>query len=375
LIGIDGNEANVPNRVGSNQYAFGVLWGIYHVRPTDCQFIIYLKQPPLADLPQATSWWQYKVIPSKFAWTQWRLPLELFLGRPRPQVLYTPGHYAPRISPIPVIVSIMDVAFLKLPKLFLRFKRGAKQLADWTKYSVHKATHIIAISEHTKQDVVECYQIDPQKITVAYPGVDTSAFKMPTNDKKQEVKNTYQLPDKYVVHVGTLQPRKNIKRLITAFENLPNKHKNCHLVLVGQIGWMAEDIMEAIAKSPKHDRIHHLGYVKQEDIPAIIASAEALVLVGLYEGFGMPPAEGIACGTIPIVSNNSSLPEVVGEAGIKVDPYSVASITHGIIAALELTTEQKINRISSGQKHIMKFNWDDTARIILEVILKVQKTV
>jgi len=257
---------------------------------------------------------------------------------------------------------------LKLPHLFLKFKRGAKQLADWTKYSVKNARSIIAISEHTKSDIREIYDIPAKNITVAYPGVDLSAFKQ---NNTVAIKKKYNLPDKYILHVGTLQPRKNILRLVQAFESLPPKYRAYHLVFAGQLGWMADDIKAAIEKSPKKELIHELGYVDQRDIPDLMASASCLMMVGLYEGFGMPPAESLACGTIPVVSNNSSLPEVVGESGVLVDPYSTASITHGIMVALDMTDEQKIKRVELGRKHIMKFDWDKSAQIIINCLQRI----
>lgn len=371
VIGIDGNEANVINRVGSNQYAYGILTGLYANHQGNDRFIVYLKAAPVADMPKTTVWWQYRVIGPSPAWTQWRLPLDLYFHSPRPQVFYSPGHYAPRFSPIPTIVSIMDLAFLKMPQLFLKYKRGTKQLAEWTAYSVGQASRVIAISEHTKQDVIESYHRTADNIDVAYPGVDTGIFKAPSDFVIRQVRVKYQLPERYVLHLGTIQPRKNIIRLIQAFESLPPKYKTWKLVFAGQTGWLAEDIEAAIANSKVKARIKRLGFVDQQDIPALLAGAGSLVMVGIYEGFGMPPAEALACGTIPVVSTNTSLPEVVGEAGVGVDPYSVASIAHGIMVAIDLTKEQKRRRLELGKQHIKRFDWQKSAAIILNAIKKV----
>ncbi len=369
-IGIDGNEANVSKRVGSNQYAFGILWGMYSLHPEDIQMTVYLKSAPLDDLPPATDWWQYRVIKPGFAWTQWRLPLALFFTLNRPQVFFSPGHYAPRYSPIPTVVTIMDLAFLKMPQLFLKFKRGAKQLADWTAYSVEQAAAIIAISQHTSQDVSDIYLVPQEKITVAYPGVDRSRYTRISPERQQAVRKKYHLPEKYILHVGTLQPRKNIIRLIAAFESLPPKYKHWQLVFVGQSGWLTEDIDRAITTSKVANRMIRTGFVDEQDIPALMAASGCLTLVGLYEGFGMPPAEALSCGTIPVVSNNTSLPEVVGEAGITVDPYSIASIAHGIMVALDLKATQKQQRLAIGQTQLEQFEWQQSAQRILNVLRK-----
>ena len=370
-IGIDGNEANVKNRVGSNQYAFGILWGMYRLRPQDIQITIYLKATPLPDMPPSAPWWQYRVIGPGFAWTQWRLPLDLYTHFPRPQVFFTPGHYAPRKSPIPTVVTIMDLAFLKMPQLFLKFKRGAKQLADWTAYSIRQSQAVIAISKHTAKDIVDLYRYPEDKITVAYPGVNRDKFKSISDTEKQRVAHKYHLPEKYILHVGTLQPRKNIIRLIKAFESLPPKYKSWHLVFAGKSGWLTEEIDQKMKTSKIASRLIRTGYVDEADVPALMAGAGCLTLMGLYEGFGMPPAEALACGTIPVVSNNTSLPEVIGEAGISADPYSIASIAHGIMVTLDLTTTQKQQRLAIGQNQLEQFEWQRSAERILNVLRKV----
>lgn len=369
-IGIDGNEANVLNRVGSNSYAFGILWGLYRTRTESCRYTIYLKDQPLTDLPLATKWWRYRVLPPKFAWTQWRLPLDLFTHWPRPNVFYSPGHYAPRFSPIPTTVSIMDLAFLTMPQLFLKHKKGSQQLTSWTRYSVEKAAHIITISHNTKQDIVKHYHLPDKNITVAYPGINKTEFSPSNSHAITQIRKKYGLKPGYILHLGTLQPRKNIVRLIQAYQQLPPAYKNRQLVLAGQSGWLTQEIDQAIDQSPKKAQIIKTGYVAPQDIPALLSGSACLVLVGLYEGFGMPPAEALACGTIPVVSQNSSLPEVVGEAGIKVDPYSVASIKNGIITALKEPTAKRDLRLKLGRQHINQFDWDHSAQIINKVLTK-----
>ena len=177
IIGIDGNEANVKKRVGSNVYAYNILCQLHKIRKsTDykagkariIKFKIYLNSKPLNDLPKQTSWWQYKVLKPKFLWTQWRLPLELYLRESKPDVFFTPGHYAPRFCPVPSVISIMDLAFLEYPKSFR--KKDLHQLINWTDYSVRNAAHILTISEYTKKDIVKFYKVSEDKITVTYPG-------------------------------------------------------------------------------------------------------------------------------------------------------------------------------------------------------------
>src|SRR3989338_2575181 len=190
LLGIDANEANVDKRVVSNVYAFEVLWQLYRQDKVG-QYLIYLSQPPLSDLPHANKHWQYKVLTPGTLWTQWRLPLSLFFDRPRPDLFLTLGHYAPRFSPVPTMVCIIDLAFLKFPQTFRR--RDLWQLKSWTKYSVKKAAHVFVISQSTKKDVINAYGVPGSKITVAYPGVKL----LPVTGKSP-------VAGKYLLYLGTL---------------------------------------------------------------------------------------------------------------------------------------------------------------------------
>ena len=157
IIGIDGNEANIEKRVGSNQYAFELLRALKDLKSGD-SFYIYLREQPLPDMPREDNNWHYKVFGPKKFWTQWRLPLELYFGKTKPQVFFTPGHYSPRWSPVPTVISIMDLGYLKFTEQFT--KKDLYQLTAWTERSVKSASHIFAISESTKNDIIKAYKID-----------------------------------------------------------------------------------------------------------------------------------------------------------------------------------------------------------------------
>src|SRR3989344_8589163 len=173
LIGIDANEANLtPNRVGINEYALHLLHALYNLK-TSHSFVIYLKTPPRSDLPPERSNWHYRVIPFPRLWTQTRLPWDLYTHSPRPDVFFSMTHYAPRWSPVPTVVAIMDLGFLKSPEQFTA--KDFNQLKSWTQYSVKQASKIITISEHTKQDIIKYY--GHKDVTVTYPGYDQKLFK------------------------------------------------------------------------------------------------------------------------------------------------------------------------------------------------------
>ena len=360
-IGIDINEANVVDRVGSNQYAFEILKALHKIDKTN-QYTLYSSKPLVKDLPKTKKNWQYKIIPPAKLWTQWRLPLELIRDRNNLDVFYSPGHYAPRFSPIPTVVTIMDLAFILFPRFFKR--KDTNQLTSWTKYSIKKAKKIIAISKSTKKDIQRYYPTPSEKIVIAYPGYNPQS----STKINQKVLSKHKLNKDYILFVGTIQPRKNIVRLIQAFNKLKGNH---HLVIAGKKGWIYKDVEQAIENSPKKDKIHQLGFVPQNDLVSLIKKASCLVLPGLYEGFGIPPLEAINLGTIPVVSGTGSLPEVVGEKGLFFDPFSSNSISKALQNAIKLTQTKKKAHIKQLKAHTKQFSWVSSAKNILEVLHEV----
>src|SRR3990167_11343931 len=194
-IGLDGNEANIENRVGSGKYAFELIKQFANLAKysssersesrssnkknsrqarTITNFVIYLKQKPLGDLPDESANFKYKVFGPKFLWTQFALPIHLTFGR-RPDIFFSMSHYGPRFSPVPYVVTIFDLSYIHYPGLFN--KRDLYQLTNWTKYSIKSAKHLFTISKSTKDDIVKNYGIDPTKITVTYIGYDKNLFK------------------------------------------------------------------------------------------------------------------------------------------------------------------------------------------------------
>src|SRR3990167_11314439 len=211
-IGLDGNEANIENRVGSGKYAHELIKQFSQNKKYE--FEVFLKQIPLSDLPKESENFKYKVFGPKFLWTQFALPIHLTFGR-RPDIFFSMSHYGPRFSPVPYVITIFDLSYLHYPELFN--KGDLYQLTNWTKYSIKGAKHILAISKSTKDDIVKNYGVDPKKITVIYIGYDKKLFKHQSEEKIQSVKKIYKISGDYIIFVGTLQHRKNLERLIEAF--------------------------------------------------------------------------------------------------------------------------------------------------------------
>lgn len=352
-IGVDINEANVTNRVGSNQYAFEIIKSLYGF-DAKTQYVLYGSSPLVADMPKERMNWHYKIIPPAKLWTQWRLPLELLKDRQNIDVFFTPGHYAPRWCPVPSVVTVMDLAFLFMSDHFKT--KDYLQLKNWTKYSVKNARRIIAISESTKKDVVTQYGVSQKDVVIAYPGY--SPMVQPKIKSKETVKP-------YILFVGTIQPRKNLVRLIKAFENIED---DIDLVLAGKQGWLADEVYETINKSNKKHAIKLLGYVKTAELPTLYTNSLCVVMPGMYEGFGIPALDAIHYGTIPVVANAGSLPEVVGESGLVFDPYSVESICWSLKNAIQLKDKERQEMLESLKKHASIFSWETSAKKIRKVL-------
>ncbi len=366
-IGIDGNEANVTRRVGSNVYAYYLIKSLYELNSSHT-YIIYLKEPPQADMPVPHEKWQYRIMPFSRLWTQIRLPLELWMTSTRPDVFLSPGHYVSPLLPVPVVISIMDLAYLTHPQFFRQ--SDLIQLRTWTQRSINKSQHILTISEYSKNDIPKYYQYDPNNITVTYPGINHNKYFFPQNDGDiNRVKKQFGISKNYLLYVGTLQPRKNLDGLVKAFANL--KMNDYQLVIAGKKGWMYESLFQLVEKMGLQKQVIFTDFVLDEDLPPLMAGARALVLVSFYEGFGIPVAEALAVGTPAVVSGVSSLPEVLGGAGFKVDPNNIKSITQGLKKIINLNQTEYSQLMDKGIAHVKLFQWDRVAVQTNKVLEKI----
>lgn len=363
FIGIDANEANlIQNRVGSNQFAYGLLKAIERNDRTN-KYLIYLSTKRLLDMPLDRDLWKYRFIPPPRLWTQWRLPLDLYFNRSRPSVFFSLSHYVPRFSPVPRVVVVTDLGYLKYPEQLQ--KKDLLQLTLWTAYSIKVADHIVAISEFTKKDIINNYQISENKISVIYPGFDEDIFKPKLNNKiGKKVLQKYNIKNKYILFLGALKPSKNLERLVESFALLKNRKLN--LVIAGKKGWLYQSIFEKVDKLKLQDRVIFTDFILDNEIPYLMSNSEVFVYPSLYEGFGMPVVEAMACGVPVVVSNRGSLPEVVDNAGIIVNPENVGEIVVGINKALR----DKSMYVKRGLERARHFNWDESAKKIIKILEK-----
>jgi glycosyltransferase involved in cell wall biosynthesis len=363
-IALDANEANVAARVGSNIYAYKLLCELESQTREDktVSFTVYTSSPVQTDFPKEREGWMYKTLTPSKLWTQWRYPLELYINRHAFDLSLSLGHYAPRFSPIPSIVCVLDLAFLHFPQFFK--KKDVWQLTAWTKYSVMNAAHIITISENSRLDIIKEYRRKKEEISIVYPGVELPSLKSNESEDANILKSYGLERHKYLVSLGTVQPRKNMINLVHAFEKL--KDEDVKLVFVGKSGWLTDEFEKTVSMSPAKNRIIVTGFVSDEHKYALLRQSSASVLVGFYEGFGIPAIESMGVGVVPVVANTASLPEVVGEYGIMVDPYSVEDIARGLDVALAThkTSAQKEQLIA----HAKTFSWEKSGKEMMHVL-------
>ena len=297
-----------------------------------------------------------------------RLPIDIFLRR-RPDVIIYPNFTRwPVMNPkIKTVAIIHDLSFIHFPQFASPINRRDNEKS--VPASIKKSSRIITVSESSKRQIIEHYGTPANKISVIYPAVNTSFFHRRPEDEVNQIRRRYKLPKKYILYAGTLEPRKNIVGLLKAYENLPDKLRNEYgLVLAGGKGWQDEEITNYIDKLVTEGfKIILTGYVPDIDLPAIYSGAAVFAWPSHYEGFGIPPLEAMACGVPVITSDNSSLPEVVGDAAIKID----AADTQALASSIEqVLTDKKLakNLSQKGLAQAGKFSWDKSAQKLLDLL-------
>lgn len=274
------------------------------------------------------------------------------------------------------IITVYDMVCERFPETMN--KRNKKLLRRFLAKSCRNADAIITISEFSKQEITACLGIPPEKIHVALCGIDRNSYFPPEDEEEREhireyLLEKYKITSPYIFYLGTLEPRKNVDVLLDAFSALHVRYPELKLVICGGLGWQYEHTLSHLASLGLDDAIIRTGYIPDEDKRPLYAGAEVFVFPSVYEGFGLPAAEAMACGTPVVCSRASSLPEVVGDAGILCDPYD----TDAFVSAIEkLYTDIPLRNLyrARQEEQIRPFNWDGTAQIYGQVIADVVKS-
>lgn len=325
------------------------------------------KRPLPPDLPPAAAHLEYR-----FSHYPNRLLNAGFacLGRPLIEDLAGGADlvYLPNLNFVatkkPLIVTVHDLSFARFPEFFSA-KQRLWHAAVGPRRLLRRAAAVVAVSEHTKRDIVETYGLSTEKISVISPGVGAE-YRPADAASIAAVREKYGLKNGYFLYLATLEPRKNVIGLIAAFETLEGETE---LVLAGGKGWLYKDIFRRAAASPARERIRFLDYVGEADKPALYSAATALAYPSFYEGFGLPPLEAMACGTPVVASHATSLGEVVGDAGILVDPHDITALADGL---REVRDDGALRAELSrrGMERAKMFTWEKSAEKLDELFRK-----
>ncbi len=296
--------------------------------------------------------------PVRILWEQALQPSAV--RRAKLDLLHAPAFVGPVVSACPFVVTVHDLSFLFFPQGFRWLNRS--YLQTFTRLSVRRARRVIAVSESTRQDLVRFYRLSPAKVDVVYNGVDDSFRPLPV-DQVDAFRRSRGLPERFILMVGTLEPRKNVAHLVEAYARLPKERPP--LMLVGGKGWLYDQIFARVEELNLSSQVHHVGYVPADDLPFWYNAATLFVYPSLYEGFGLPPLEAMACGTAVVTSTASSLPEVVGQAGRLVDPTDTEALATAMARVLsdkDLADQMR----AAGLAQAQHFSWQRTARGTVE---------
>ncbi len=312
----------------------------------------------------------YKTLPFSFRvisflwYRNLTFPIDLFLGK---------GKYIfPRFVDMRLSFSKSDelVVFDLSYELYKQFSddKNAEFLSREVRRSINNTKKVIAISKNARKEIINFYKLDPKKVVVATPAVDPKLFYRRSNEEIDKVKRKYEIEGDYILALSNLEPRKNLKSLIDAYCKLPKEFTSkVGLLLVGVNGWKTDKLFKHIIKKVNegYNIMRPSEFVTDTDKPAIISGAKMLVYPSHYEGFGMPPLEALACGTPVITSNNSSLPEVVGNVGVMVPSNNIDLLAKEMLNYLRNIDKITKRTIIDGPAQAYKFSWKNSAQIFL----------
>jgi len=377
-IVIDANELCSCRINGVNSYIYNLLKALINLDDKN-KFILYSKSEFREEFKLEifrNKNFFHKIIRWPFLfWTYFRFPLALY--HDKPDVLFMPIQTIPFFLPrCKIVVTVHDLAFLKFPQNFTF--RDRLKLSWNTVRAVKEATKVIVPSYATKKDVVEYYKVDPEKIRVIYHGQSKAKSQKP-KAKSISQNSKFRIQKPYILFVGAVQPRKNIQGLIKAFEILKSKFQknppipllqkgsDIKLVIVGSKGWLYKDIFKKARKSKYAKDIIFTGQILREELSEIYRSAEVFVLPSFYEGFGMPILEAMANGVPVIAAKNSSMIEIVGQAGILINSYKPDKIADAIVRIIQ-DKNLKEKLIKTGLEQVKNFSWEKCAKETMEVL-------
>jgi glycosyltransferase involved in cell wall biosynthesis len=342
---------------GNETYCRGLLEGLAHVE-SDHDYFVYVSSPSALAALEGRSNIHREVLERKNS--AWRLTVG-FAGlthTARLDLLHV-TYNVPLFVPCPLVVSVHDISFALYPEFFS--KRDLRLLSAYVPLSLRRARHVVTLSESAAHDIERVYKLPRSKISVTPLAARTTFNVRADCNETVAVHERFGLRSPYILAVGNLQPRKNLARLVEAFARLPRSCDDVKLVLAGRAQWRESQLYELIERLRLDDRVVFTGYLSDHELAVLYRGALAVAYPSLYEGFGLPILEAMACGSPVICSSTSSMPEVAGDAAILVDPYGTGEIAEALRWVIESPTLRDDLR-RRGLERAALFSWESTAR-------------
>jgi glycosyltransferase involved in cell wall biosynthesis len=356
---------------GIGRYTRGLVAGLAEI-DRENQYTLFSagETPSIGDWPPNFQL-RASAIPARWltvGWHRLRLPIPAELLTGDCDLYHSLDFTLPPLRRASGLVTIHDLSFLRVPECADPRLRAFLEKA--VPAAVIRACRILADSENTRQDLIEMLHVDPGKISVVTPAIEPRFRREDNAARLDEVRARYRLPDRFILGLGTLEPRKNFTGLIAAFGQLTRETNLPHaLVIGGKPGWLYEEIYRQANQEKLAGRVLFPGFVADQDLPALYSLAEVFVFPSLYEGFGIPVLEAMACGTPVVTSNNSSLPEAAGSAALMVEATDVTELAEAIAKVLN-DNELRQQMIAAGYDQARRFTWQRSAQALLEAYMR-----
>lgn len=365
LIGIDASRATKEIKTGTEHYSEEIIIALSKIDAKN-NYILYSPVAPkgkLANLPKNFRW---KILPFTKLWSQIRLSWEFIFGREKPDVIFEPAHTIPLIHPKNMVVTLHDLGFKYFPELYSPFERKYHNFC--MDFSARHGKYIITPSEYTKNDLIKVYGTNPKKITPIYHGYDLSLYRPLISNKLKK----YQ---PYIFYLGRVEHKKNSAGLIKAYGMLRKeqgiKHK---IVIAGKPGFGYDKFKEELHKLPVNVQkdVIELGYIKDDQLVCLMQNADIFFFPSLFEGFGLPVIEAMACGVPVVASKNTSITEIAGSAAMLINPHKPLQMAAALSKIIDSPVLRK-SLVSKGLVRASTFSWQKAAEKTLKVLEEAKK--
>jgi glycosyltransferase involved in cell wall biosynthesis len=361
LIGFDATPLQIAQHSGVGNYTAQLLTALID-RSDARQYVLLANRSLNGETPPGTLGQVGRRFPNRSAWMQLALPRDL--AAVRPDICHFTNSLAPLRTPCPLVITLHDMSLFVHARLHpLKSQLFVRSIIPAV---AHRAAAIITVSQHAKCEIVAGLHVPPEKVHVIYEAAASQYRVIADAAELDRVRQRYKLTRPFVLYVGTIEPRKNLTRLVAAFAQARRQCADLELVLVGQLGWKYSSLLKAIEDLNLGQTVRRLGYVPNDDLPALYNLARVLAFPSLYEGFGLPVVEAMACGTPVLTSNGSSLAEIAANASYLIDPLAVDDIAHGLVC-LATDDDLRARLRAAGLARSAQFSWQRAAEETVHV--------